>query len=216
MSDRYEPTNRTKIRRLPNRGEYSKGEIHAILDEAFVCNLAFAVDGRPIAIPTAYARSGDRLYLHGSAASRTMKALGAGIDVCVTVTLIDGIVIARSAFHHSINYRSVVIFGKATPVLDEARKMEALRCFTNHVVPGRWDEVRAPNEQELKQTIVLELPLEEVSAKIRRGFPIDDEEDYALPVWAGTVPVRVSYGAAIPDDRVLPNAPVFDANRLAK
>ena len=173
-----------------------------MLDEAFICHVGFVVDGQPFVIPTGYARAGDQLYLHGSAASRMLRSLAEGVEVCVTVTLIDGLVLARSAFHHSINYRSVMIFGRATVVADEAEKMTALRAFTDHIMAGRWDEVREPNEQELKGTLVLALPLAEVSAKIRTGPPIDDEEDYALPVWAGVLPVTQTFGAPVADPRV--------------
>jgi nitroimidazol reductase NimA-like FMN-containing flavoprotein (pyridoxamine 5'-phosphate oxidase superfamily) len=189
-------TSRTQIKRLPQRGVYDEAAVHAILDEAFLCHVGFAVDGQPFVIPTGYGRSGDRLYIHGSAASRMLRTLSDGVDVCVTVTLVDGFVLAKSAFHHSFNYRSVVILGKAHVVDDPAEKMEALRCVTNHIVPGRWEEVREPNEQELKATLVLALPLAEVSAKVRSGPPMDDEEDLKLPVWAGVVPIRTEVGPA--------------------
>jgi nitroimidazol reductase NimA-like FMN-containing flavoprotein (pyridoxamine 5'-phosphate oxidase superfamily) len=172
------------------------------LDEGFVCHVGFAVDGQPFVIPTAYGRIGDTLYIHGSAASRTLRACGDGIPVCVTVTLVDGLVLARSAFHHSINYRSVVILGAATMVAAADEKMTALRAFTEHVIPGRWDDVREPNEQELKGTSVLALPLLEVSAKIRTGPPKDDEEDLAIPVWAGELPLRITAGAPVNDPQL--------------
>ncbi len=181
MAD-FAPTQRTQVRRLPKRGTYDRETVYRILDEGLVCNVGFVADDKPVVIPTGYGRKGDTLYLHGSPASRMFRALGQGADLCVTVTLIDGLVLARSAFHHSINYRSVVIFGKATKLEDPAAKREALRVFTEHVVPGRWQEVRRPNEKELHATTVLAIPLEEVSAKVRTGPPIDDEEDYALPV----------------------------------
>jgi nitroimidazol reductase NimA-like FMN-containing flavoprotein (pyridoxamine 5'-phosphate oxidase superfamily) len=164
-----------------------------------VCHVGFVLDGQPYVIPTGYVRVEDRLYIHGSAASRMLRSLADGIDVCVTVTLLDGFVLARSAFHHSMNYRSVVVLGRARPVTEAEEKVGALRAFTNHVVPGRWEEVRQPTEQELKATSVLALPLAEVSAKVRSGGPIDDEADYALPVWAGVVPVSTQRGTPVPD-----------------
>src|SRR5690348_365079 len=160
------PTPRTRINRLPKRGDYSRETIYGILDAAFLCHVGFVVEGQPYVIPTGYGRIGDVLYLHGSAASRMLRTLGQGFDVCVTVTLVDGLVLARSAFHHSFNYRSVVVFGNARVVADKDEKMAALRAFTNQVIPGRWDEARHPNENEMKVTTVLALPLEEASAKI--------------------------------------------------
>lgn len=200
--DNFAPTRRTTLKRLPQRGSYDREVVHRILDEGFVCHVGFAVDGQPFVIPTGYARDGDTLYLHGSAASRMLRSLAGGIPVCVTVTLIDGLVLARSAFHHSINYRSVVILGVAEPVEDRQEKMAALKAFTEHVIPGRWDEVREPDEQELKGTSVLRLPLVEVSAKIRTGPPKDDEEDHAIPVWAGELPLRIVAGTPVPDPRL--------------
>src|SRR5580693_3328061 len=163
----YTPTNRTQVRRLPKRATYDKEQVHAILDEGYICHVGFVNEGQPFVIPTGYARSGDQLYIHGSAASRMLRSAGNGVDVCVTVTLVDGFVLARSVFHHSMNYRSVVVLGKARPVTDPDEKIEAMRSFTNHVVPGRWDEVRKPTAQELNSTTVLALPLAEVSAKVR-------------------------------------------------
>jgi uncharacterized protein len=186
----FQRTERTQVKRLPKRGRYDEETVFSILDEGFVCHVGFSVDGQPYVIPTNYGRSGHTLYLHGSAASRMLKTLSGGVPVCVTVTHVDGLVLARSAFHHSVNYRSVVILGTARLVEDPAEKMEALRVFTEHVMKGRWDDVRQPAEQELKATIVLALPLEEVSAKVRTGGPIDDEPDYALPVWAGVLPLK--------------------------
>jgi hypothetical protein len=190
----FQATPRTQVNRLPKRGVYDEAVVHAILDEAFLCHVGFAVDGQPFVIPTGYGRSGNLLYIHGSAASRMLRTLSGGVDVCVTVTLVDGFVLAKSAFHHSFNYRSVVILGRARLVDDPAEKFEALRCVTNHIVAGRWEEVREPNEQELKATTVLALPIAEVSAKVRTGPPIDDEEDLTLPVWAGVVPLRLTPG----------------------
>jgi hypothetical protein len=200
--DEFERTARTALRRLPERGLYDREVVYRILDEAFVCHVGFVVDGQPFVIPTGYARAGDTLYIHGSAASRMLRSMAEGIPVCVTVTLVDGLVLARSAFHHSINYRSVVIIGNAEPVGDEKGKLAALAALTEHIVPGRWAEVRGPDEQELKATSVLALPLIEASAKIRTGPPVDDEEDYAIPVWAGVVPLRVAAEHPVADPRL--------------
>ena len=200
--ERFAPTERTTLKRLPKRGEYDRERVYAILDEAFICHVGFVVDGRPVVIPTGYGRLADVLYVHGSAASRMLRTLAEAIDVCVTVTLIDGLVLARSAFHHSFNYRSVVVFGKARVVTGAAEKMAALRAFTEHVIPERWDDVREPNEGELKATTVLALPLMEASAKIRTGPPIDDEEDHALPVWAGVLPLRLTTDEPVNDEQL--------------
>ncbi|MFI4865906.1 MAG: pyridoxamine 5'-phosphate oxidase family protein [Steroidobacterales bacterium] len=214
--DDYTPTARTKIRRLPKRGSYDKLAVHSILDEGFVCHVGFAVDGQPYVIPTVYARSAATLYIHGSAVSRTLRTLTQGVPVCITVTLLDGLVLARSAFHHSLNYRSVVMLGNAHLVDGAHEKMTALALITNHVVPGRWEEARMPSELELRQSSVLALPLEEASAKIRRGPPVDDEEDYALPIWAGVVPVQTRLGAPIDDGRVLPGVAGIDLARFRR
>jgi nitroimidazol reductase NimA-like FMN-containing flavoprotein (pyridoxamine 5'-phosphate oxidase superfamily) len=195
----FTPTDRTQVKRLPKRGHYERETVYSILDTAFVCHVGFSVDGQPFVIPTNFGRSGDTLYLHGSAASRMLKTLSGGVPVCVTVTHVDGLVLARSAFHHSVNYRSAVILGKAQLVEDPAEKMAALRIFTEHVMKGRWNDVRIPTEQELKATTVLSLPLEEVSAKVRTGGPIDDAADYALPVWAGVLPLETVPKAPVPD-----------------
>jgi len=204
----FTPTERTQVKRLPKRGKYDAETVYKILDEAFVCHVGFAVDGQPFVIPTNFGRVGDMLYLHGSAASRMLRTLSQGIPVCVTVTLVDGLVLARSAFHHSVNYRSVLVLGTAKLVDDPAEKMEALRLFTEHIMRGRWDEIRWPNEQEMKGTTVLALPLEEVSAKVRVGGPVDDEEDYSLPVWAGVLPLSQTTGAPVPDTRLKEGTPV--------
>jgi uncharacterized protein len=204
----FTPTERTQVKRLPKRGKYDRETVHAILDSAFVCHVGFTVDGQPFVIPTNFGRSGDTLFLHGSAASRMLRSLSEGVPVCVTVTHVDGLVLARSAFHHSVNYRSVVVLGVAQLVQDPAEKMEALRIFTEHVMKGRWDDVRLPNEQELKATTVLALNLEEVSAKIRTGGPNDDEPDYALPVWAGVLPLETVAKAPIPDPNRKSDPPV--------
>ena len=194
-------TKRTKVKRLPDRGRYDRETIDAILDEGFICHVGFVVEGQPYVIPTGYARVGDHIYIHGSAASRMLRNLSQGIDICLTVTLIDGLVLARSAFHHSINYRSVVILGKAELVSDVGEKNAALEALTEHIVPGRWAEVRWPNELELKATTVLKLPIDEASAKIRTGDPKDDEEDYAMDVWAGVLPLELRTGEPIADTR---------------
>jgi nitroimidazol reductase NimA-like FMN-containing flavoprotein (pyridoxamine 5'-phosphate oxidase superfamily) len=187
---------------MPKRGVYEREAIDAILDEGFLCHVGFAADGQPYVIPTGYVRDGDKIYIHGSAASRMLRTLDQGVDVCVTVTLLDGLVLARSAFHHSMNYRSVVVLGKARPVTDPDEKMRALHLFTNHVVAGRWEQVRTPTAQELKATTVLALRLDEASAKVRTGGPVDDEEDYALAVWAGVVPLHTVRGEPIPDQSI--------------
>lgn len=205
--DTYTPTERTQVKRLPKRGVYDREQVHAILDEGFICHVGFVADGQPYVIPTGYARAGEVLYIHGSAASRMLRALGQGAPLCVNVTLVDGLVLARSAFHHSMNYRSVVVLGQARLVTDDEEKMEALGHFTNHIVAGRWDQVRLPTEQELKSTTVLALPLDEVSAKVRTGGPIDDEEDYSLPVWAGVLPMHPQFGQPVADPRLHPDAP---------
>ena len=212
----FTPTQRTQLRRYPTRGTFDAATIYSILDEAFLCHIGFVVDGQPFVIPTGYARSGDQLYIHGSAVSRMVRTLGAGVDVCVTVTLLDGLVLARSGFHHSMNYRSVVALGKARVVSGAEEKLAALRAITNHIVPERWDEIRPPTEQELKATTVLAIPLNEVSAKMRSGPPMDDEEDYSLPVWAGVVPVRMQAGEPVDDPRLKEGIGRFDVSRFQK
>lgn len=200
--ENFEPTERTTVRRLPLRASYERETVNRILDEGFICHVGFVVDGRPFVIPTGYGRLGDQLYLHGSVASRMLKVLREGIAVCVTVTLVDGLVLARSAFHHSMNYRSVVVFGHARVVDDEEEKMKALHAFTDHVMRRRWEESRQPSPKELRATMVLALSLNEASAKIRTGPPIDDEEDMELPVWAGVLPLHLSTGEAVPDPQL--------------
>ena len=209
MTATLEITVRTRVRRLPKRGAYDLETIHAILDEALICHAGFVVDGMPVVIPTIHWRDGDVLYLHGSAASRMLRSLRDGVQACVTVTLLDGLVLARSAFHHSMNYRSVVIFGQARLVEDREEMHRALDALVEHVVPGRAKEVRAPNEKELKQTMVLAIPIEEASAKIRTGGPVDDEEDYALPVWAGVLPLQLTPREAIADVGVTADVPEY-------
>lgn len=202
--EKLTPTQRTKIKRVPKRGNYEQETIYQILDEGLVCHIGFVVDNQPFVIPTAYGRIEDKLYIHGSPASRMLRNLQQGIQVCLTVTLIDGLILARSAFHHSMNYRSVVVFGTAEVVSNPDKKLQALYAFTEQVIPGRWQEVRQPNSHELAGTLVLALPLIEASAKIRTGGPIDDEADYLLPVWAGEIPLQVVPGVPIDDSRLQP------------
>jgi nitroimidazol reductase NimA-like FMN-containing flavoprotein (pyridoxamine 5'-phosphate oxidase superfamily) len=197
-------TERTTVKRLAKRGNYDQQTIHAILDEALICHVGFAVEGSPVVIPTIHTRVGETLYFHGSAASRMLRSLRDGVEACVCVTLLDGLVMARSAFHHSMNYRSVVVFGTATEVTDREEKARALTAIVEHVAHGRSADARGPNEIELKQTLVLALPITEASAKIRTGGPIDDEEDYALPVWAGVLPLRIVPGEPVADDKLHP------------
>jgi nitroimidazol reductase NimA-like FMN-containing flavoprotein (pyridoxamine 5'-phosphate oxidase superfamily) len=201
-------TARTTLKRLPKRGSFERETVYGILDEGFVCHVGFVAGGQPFVIPTAYGRSGDVLYIHGARASRMQKALAAGADVCVTVTLVDGLVLARSAFHHSMNYRSVVVFGRARAVESEEEKHVALEAFTEHVMPGRWAEVRQPTPPELAATTVLAIQLSEASAKVRTGPPIDDDEDYALTVWAGVLPLGVEPGAPEADPRLPAGTPL--------
>ena len=199
---KFTPTERTKVRRLPDRGKYDAESVYGILDEAFICHVGFVVEGQPYVIPTGFARVKDTLYIHGSAASRMLRTLADGVQVCVTVTLIDGIVMARSGFHSSMNYRSVVILGRATQVEGRDEKLAALAAFSEQVMPGRWKDLRDTTDAELKGTLVLTLPLKEVSAKVRTGPPKDDEVDYALPLWAGVVPLKLTAGNPIDDPRL--------------
>jgi nitroimidazol reductase NimA-like FMN-containing flavoprotein (pyridoxamine 5'-phosphate oxidase superfamily) len=192
-------TERSKLRRLPDRGSHEAEALNRILDAGFLAHIGFCVDGQPFVIPTLYGRDGDRLYLHGSAASRMLRELDSGVPCCVTVTHVDGLVLARSAFHHSMNYRSVVAFGRARKIEDRERKVEALRIISEHLIRGRWADVRGPAENELKATGVLEFEMEEASAKVRTGGPKDDAEDYALPVWAGVLPLALTPSEPIPD-----------------
>ena len=200
--DKLPRTARTTLKRLPQRGNYERGLINQILDEGFICHVGFVIDGQPFVIPTGYARVSDRLFIHGSQASRMLRTLGQGIDVCVTITLLDGLVLARSAFHHSMNYRSVVVFGRATVVDEQEEKLAAVLALSEHMIPRRWADVREPNQNELQLTTVLSLPLTEASAKVRTGPPLDDEEDYELPVWAGVIPLRLIAEAPVDDPRV--------------
>jgi uncharacterized protein len=194
-------TARTKLRRLPKRGAHDRPTIDAILDEALISHVGFVHDGRPAVIPTLHARIGDEVLIHGSAASGMLRALATGIEACLTATLIDGLVLARSAFHHSVNYRSVVLYGTARLVTDPEEREQALEAFTERLLPGRWADVRWPTRQELKATTVLKLPIAEGSAKVRTGPPIDDEPDYALDVWAGVIPLTLTRGEPVPDGR---------------
>lgn len=208
--DQLTVTSRTQIKRLPQRGDYDRQTVYQILDEGLVCHIGFVANNQPVVIPTTYGRVDDRLYIHGSPASRMLRTLKAGIDLCVTVTLLDGLVLARSAFHHSMNYRSVVIFGQANLVADPAEKLAALKAFTEHIVPDRWAAVRQPTQQETAGTLVLSLPITEASAKVRSGPPSDDEADYALPVWAGEIPLRLTPAPAVADPRLSPGIDLPD------
>ena len=202
------PTPRTQVRRAPKRGVYDRATIDAILDEAKVCHVGFVADGQPFVIPTLHARVGDEVYIHLSTASRLVRTLSRGVDCCLTVTLLDGLVLARAAFLHSANYRSVVVLGRARVVESEDEVLEAARAFTDQLVPGRWDAIRPPTRQELKATRVLALPLDEASAKIRTGPPLDEDEDLDRDVWAGVVPLELVPGAPVPDPRMRAAIPV--------
>lgn len=207
MPDTFPITDRTRLVREAQRAVYDREAIYKILDEGFVCHIGFVIDGEPFVIPTMYARIGDAIYFHGSVASRMLRCLSAGAPVCITVTLTDGFVLARSVFNHSMNYRSVVALGHATLIDDPTEKLRALQSFTEKVIPGRWNDARQPNERELKATSILKLPLTEVSAKVRTGPVEDDADDYALPVWAGAIPLRLVADAPIRDDRCDPSIP---------
>ena len=210
------PSGRTRVVREPKCAVYDREEIYKILDEAFICHVGFVLDGQPFVIPTSFGRKGDQLYIHGSAASRMLRQLEQGIAVCVEVTLLDGLVMARSIFNQSMNYRSVVVLGTAVPVTDPAEKLEALRLLSEHIMPGRWADVREPNEKEMKATSVLRLPIEEFSAKVRVGPPEDDAEDMSYPCWAGVVPLAMTAGAPItdPDTPVVAEPPPYAKNYL--
>src|SRR5438552_10152602 len=203
MSRPQSPTQRTRVVREPDRGVYDRETVYQILDEGFLCHVGFAVDGQPFVIPTSFGRKEDSLYIHGSAASRMLRQMKESVPVCITVTLLDGLVLARSVFNHSMNYRSVVILGKATLVDDPEEKLAALRILSEHILPGRWNDARQPNDRELKATSVLHVPIEEFSAKLRTGPPKDDEEDYSFPTWAGVVPLKMVSGKPIDDERLL-------------
>jgi nitroimidazol reductase NimA-like FMN-containing flavoprotein (pyridoxamine 5'-phosphate oxidase superfamily) len=205
MSQPYIPTPRTRLVREADRAVYDRAAAYKVLDEGLICHVGFVADGQPFVIPTGYGRVGDNLYIHGSAASRMLRRIDQGVPVCVTVTLLDGLVLARSIFNHSMNYRSVVVLGTAVAVTDPTEKLEALRLLSEHILPGRWVESRLPNEKEIKATLVMRLPIDEFSAKIRQGPPIDDEEDYAFPTWAGVIPLEMVTGAPINDPRLDPS-----------
>ena len=208
MSDSVAPTERTRVIREPQRAVYDRASINAILDEAFFCHVGFSAEGQTYVIPTMFARVNDSIYFHGSAASRMLRNLSEGLSVCITVTLADGLVLARSVFNHSMNYRSVVALGTAQLIDDSSEKLTALHAFTEKILPGRWNDARQPNEKELKATSILKLPLTEVSAKIRTGTVEDDADDYALKVWAGIVPLRLVADAPIRDERCDPSLPI--------
>lgn len=196
------PSPFTRVKRMPKRGNYDRGTIHAILDAATTCHVGHLIDGRPVVIPTLHWREADHVYWHGSSASRMLRANEAGGEVCLTVTMIDGFVLARSGFHHSANYRSVLCFGIPEPVEDRAHKLAAMEAFMERLFPGRWPLLRPPTEQEIKATSILRLPIDEASAKIRTGMPVDDEEDLTWPVWAGVLPASLTVSAPIPDEHV--------------
>jgi len=195
-----EQSDKTRVRRLPERGRYDRDTIYAILDEALICHVGFVVEGHPVVIPTIHTRVGDDLYFHGAPAAGMLRNLRQGADACVNVTLLDGLVLARSAFHHSMNYRSVVVFGKAEEVADREEKLRVLAALVEHVCRGRSADARGPDEKELKQTIVLRVPISEASAKVRTGPPGDEPEDYAMPIWAGVLPLTLTPGAPVPDN----------------
>lgn len=213
MSQPYTPTPRTRLVREAERAVYDREIAYRILDEGFLCHVGFVADGQPFVIPTSYGRKDDSLYIHGSAASRMLRNLKESVPVCVTVTLLDGLVLARSIFNHSMNYRSVVILGKASLVDDPVEKFEALRLLSEHIIPGRWADSRQPNERELKATSVLRAPIEEFSAKVRMGPVVDDEEDYSFSTWAGVVPLEMNAGEPISDQRLQPGQTVPDYAR---
>jgi uncharacterized protein len=218
MPEPQMPTARTRVVREAQRGAYDRDTVYRILDEGFLCHAGFVVDGQPFVIPTSYGRKDATLYIHGSAASRMLRQMKDGVTVCITVTLLDGLVLARSVFNHSMNYRSVVILGKATLVDDPEEKLAALRILSEHILPGRWDDARQPNDRELKATSVLRVPIEEFSAKVRTGPPKDDEEDYSFPTWAGIVPLEMKVGKPIDDARLLSGreAPEYARNYTRK
>jgi nitroimidazol reductase NimA-like FMN-containing flavoprotein (pyridoxamine 5'-phosphate oxidase superfamily) len=203
------PTQHTTVRRHPERGAYDRATIHSILDEALICHLGFVADGRPFVIPTIHARDGDTLYVHGSPGSRLLRTARDGVDICVTVTLLDGLVLARSVYNHSMNYRSAVVLGRAREVTDRNEKLRAMHSVVEHVVPGRWNDARQPNDGEIKGTTILALPLDEASAKTRSGPPTDDEADLLLPVWAGVIPLQVNPSAPVPAPGVDRPSPAY-------
>ncbi|SRR5258706_950178 len=203
------PTDRTTVRRLAKRASYERTLVDAVIDEALSCHVGFSIDGRPWVIPTIHARIDDVLYLHGAVANHMLRSLAGGIEACVTITLVDALVLARSAFHHSMNYRSVMVFGRATSVDDAEEKNAALHALVEHVVPGRMTDARPPSDKELRATSVLRLPITEASAKVRTGGPIDDPEDVALPIWAGRLPLSTSYGLPITEPDATAPVPAY-------
>jgi len=207
----YAPTERTTVRRLPDRGRYDREFVHAIIDESIFCHVGFAIDGRPWVVPTIHTRIDNDLYLHGAPANHMLRSLADGIEACVTATAIDGLVLARSAFHHSLNYRSVMIFGRATRVDEGEEKRAALHALVEHVVPGRMADARPPADREMRKTLLLKLPIEEASAKVRTGGPIDDEEDLAMPIWAGVLPCSITWGAPVAEPEVRAEVPAYVA-----
>lgn len=208
------PSQRAAVKRKPQRGVYDRAAINAILDEGLICHVGFSAGGQTFVLPTIHVRVGDKVYLHGSPASRLLQALAEGAEACLTVTLVDGLVLARSAMHHSMNYRSVVLFGTASVVEDRAEKWNVLHALTEHLIPGRWADVRVPTEQELRQTLVLAIPIQEASAKVRSGPPVDDEPDYDLLAWAGVIPLRLAASDPAPDPRLRPGVepPAYATN----
>lgn len=210
MSSSSTPTQRTRVVREPQRAVYDRDVVNRILDEGFICHVGFVQDGQPFVIPTSYGRHEDVLYIHGSAASRMLRNASGGIPVCVTVTLLDGLVLARSIFNHSMNYRSVVVLGTGKAIEDREEKLAALRLLSEHIVPERWQEARQPNEKELKATTIIRVPIREFSAKVREGGVVDDEEDYAFPVWAGILPLHIMTGDPHSDSRLLEGIDVPD------
>ncbi len=204
MADDFTPTERSRIKRVHERGAYDRESVYGVLDAGLLCHVGYVIDGQPYVTPTCYWREGDKLYWHGSSASRMLRTLETGVPVCLTVSMLDGLVLARSGFHSSINYRSVMAYGTAMVVDDADEKLAALAAFSERLTPGRWDELREATEQELKATTVVAMAIDEASAKIRTGGPIDDEDDYALDIWAGVVPVTTVIGEAIPDEKLKP------------
>lgn len=201
------PSKRATVRRIPDRGVYDRATIDKILDEGMVCHVGFSVNGKTFVIPTIHVRVGDKVCLHGSPVSRLLQALATGLEACLTVTLVDGLVLARSAINHSMNYRSVVLFGTATVVEDDAEKLAVLQAVSEHLIPGRWNDVRRPSKEELRRTYVVSIPITEASAKVRTGPPLDDEPDYDLPIWAGVIPLRLSAAEPIGDPKLQPSIP---------
>ena len=213
MNEGVAPSDRTRVTRTPEHGRYEREVVHAILDAGYVCHVAYVFNGDPYVTPTAYWRDGEHVYWHGAAASRMLRTLRHGVSACLTVTHLDGLVLARSAFHHSMNYRSVMVLGTAELVTDDFEKLAALRAFMERLARGRWDEVRQPSTRELKATLVLRMPLHEASAKIRSGPPIDDDADYAAPQWAGVIPIETTLGKPQADPRLDAATPLPPALR---